>query len=64
MENKTFRANFHIKKESWAMFRTIAKAKHSDAAKELRKFIDQYIEDNYEILKMAIYNKQDEVEGD
>ena len=41
-------ANFKIDKSKWEAFKKIAKMKHSDSSKELRKLIEKYIEENRE----------------
>jgi len=43
-------ANFKVEKNKWEAFKKIAKLKHSDSSKELRKLIDKYIEENKDIL--------------
>ena len=43
-------ANFQIEKSKWEAFKRIAKMKHSDSSKELRKLIDKYLEENKDLL--------------
>ncbi|EDM23813.1 hypothetical protein [Caminibacter mediatlanticus] len=43
-------ANFKIDKSKWEAFKKIAKMKHSDSSKELRKLIEKYIEENRDLL--------------
>jgi len=42
---------FRVDKRDWEVFKKIAKIKESDANKELRKFIKQYIQDNKEYIE-------------
>jgi len=43
-------ANFKVEKSKWEAFKKIAKLKHSDSSKELRKLIDKYLEENKDLL--------------
>jgi len=47
---KRVMANFKIEKKKWEVFKKITKAKNSDAAKELRKFVDEFIEQNKDLV--------------
>jgi len=39
-------ANFSIDKDKWLRFKKISQYNNSDASKELRKFIDDYLSKN------------------
>lgn len=43
---KKVTANFSIDKEKWLRFKKITTYHNSDASKELRKFIDDYLSKN------------------
>jgi len=45
MKNKT-NATFSIDKNTWNLFKKLCKINDTDASKELRRFIRQYIEEN------------------
>ena len=47
---KRVMANFKIEKKKWETFKKITKAKESDAAKELRKFVSKYVEENQDLV--------------
>ena len=49
-EEKRVMANFKVEKSKWDLFKKIAKAKESDATKELRKFVSKYIEENKDLV--------------
>ena len=48
--NEMKNANFKVEKNKWEAFKRIAKMKHSDSSKELRKLIDKYLEENKDLL--------------
>ena len=45
MKNKT-NATFSIEKDMWNLFKKLCRLNDTDASKELRRFIRQYIEEN------------------
>ena len=47
---KRVMANFKVEKKKWEVFKKITKAKESDAAKELRKFVSKYVEENQDLV--------------
>jgi len=49
MQETTIKA-IRVDPELWEKFKKIARLKDSDASKELRKFIKQYVEDNADLL--------------
>jgi len=49
-EEKKVLATFRIEKSKWEVFKKIAKAKESDANKELRKFVNEYVEQNKDLV--------------
>jgi len=51
MKNENIkRIGILMDRDDWEVFKKICKAKESDASKELRKFIKEYIQENKEIL--------------
>jgi len=51
-----FRASIKIDKGKWLKFKKIAKYKNSDASKEIRKFIDEYIVKNNQLFLDVKFN--------
>ena len=49
--NKIIRATILINRDNWDLFRELAKANESDASKEIRKFIKEYIANNTDKIK-------------
>ena len=47
---KKVMATFRIEKNKWETFKKIAKARESDANKELRKFVNEFIEQNRDLV--------------
>ena len=45
-KEKMKKVNFNVHPSKWENFKKIAKGNHSDANKELRKFIDKYLKEN------------------
>ena len=43
------RATIQVDRKKWERFRKIAKTRHSDASKEIRKFIDRYLAENAQL---------------
>ena len=41
----TKKVNMNVDVETWERFKKVAKHNHSDASKEIRKFIEQYLAD-------------------
>ena len=50
-DNDIIRATILVERNTWELFRELAKANESDASKEIRKFIKQYIADNSDKIK-------------
>jgi hypothetical protein len=46
---KLKRVNFNVEPSKWEDFKKIAKLNQSDSNKELRKFIDKYLEENRQL---------------
>ena len=44
-------ANIKVDRSKWNTFKKIAKINNSDASKEIRKFIDKYINDNKDLIE-------------
>ena len=44
------RVNFNVEPTKWEQFKKVAKYNQSDSNKELRKFIDQYLADNSQLV--------------
>jgi len=49
-DKKMIHKTIRVEKELWNRFMKIAKAKDSDASKEIRKFIKRYVADNSELF--------------
>jgi len=49
-DKKMIHKTIRVEKELWDRFMKIAKAKDSDASKEIRKFIKRYVADNSELF--------------
>jgi hypothetical protein len=51
MERKEefIRATVQVDRKKWERFRKIAKMRHSDASKEIRKFVDRYLAENAQL---------------
>jgi len=49
-EKKMIHKTIRVEKDLWDRFMKIAKAKDSDASKEIRKFIKRYIGENSELF--------------
>jgi len=45
------KATILIDRDTWKVFRDLCKANETDASKEVRKFIKQYIADNTDKIK-------------
>jgi hypothetical protein len=51
MKEKTTRvATFNVDKEKWERFKKVARINNSDPSKELRKFIDDYLSKNSQLM--------------
>jgi len=48
-KEKLKKVNINIEPSKWEDFKAIAKINQSDASKELRKFIDKYLEENRQL---------------
>lgn len=46
---KLKRVNFNVEPSKWEDFKKIARLNQSDSNKELRKFIDKYLEENRQL---------------
>jgi len=55
MQETTIKA-IRVDPELWERFKKIARLKESDASKELRKFIKQYVEDNIDLLQPTLFD--------
>ena len=44
------RVNIYVEPSKWERFKKIAKVKHSDASKEIRKMIDAYLAENHQLF--------------
>ncbi len=55
-ENEKKRVNFWVDKEKWERFKKVAKHNHSDASKEMNKFVDKYLSENSQ-LALKIQDK-------
>jgi len=44
-------ANIKVDRSKWNTFKKISKINNSDASKEIRKFIDKYINDNKDLIE-------------
>jgi len=49
--DKDKRATIRVNENDWELFKELCKANESDASKEIRKFIKQYIADNSDKIK-------------
>lgn len=47
---KLKKVNFNVEPTKWEMLKKIAKHNQSDSNKELRKFIDQYLSENSQLV--------------
>jgi len=45
------KATILIERDTWKLFRDLCKTNETDASKEIRKFIKQYIADNTDKIK-------------
>jgi len=48
------KATILIERDTWKLFRNLCKANETDASKEVRKFIKQYIADNTDKIKEIV----------
>lgn len=48
-KEKLKKININVEPSKWEDFKAIAKINQSDASKELRKFIDKYLEENRQL---------------
>lgn len=48
-KEKLKKVNINVEPSKWEDFKAIAKINQSDASKELRKFIDKYLEENRQL---------------
>ena len=44
-------ANIKVDRSKWNTFKKVAKMNNSDASKEIRKFIEKYINDNKDLIE-------------
>ena len=51
------RVNIYIEPDKWERFKKIAKHRHSDASKEIRKIVDEYLA-KYNQLFLEIEGKK------
>ena len=51
MKNKYKHMTIRINENDWELFKELCKANESDASKEIRKFIKNYIADNSDKIK-------------
>lgn len=49
--DKDKRATIRVNESDWDLFKQLCKANESDASKEIRKFIKQYIAENSDKIK-------------
>ena len=49
--DKEKRATIRVNESDWDLFKQLCKANESDASKEIRKFIKQYIAENSDKIK-------------
>lgn len=47
---KLKKVNFNVEPTKWEQFKIVAKHNQSDSNKELRKFIDQYLSENSQLI--------------
>jgi len=61
MKNKYKHMTIRINEDDWELFKELCKANESDASKEIRKFIKNYIADNSDKIKDIVMkgNKND-----
>ena len=50
MQRKMIHKTIRVEKDLWDKFKKIAKYKDSDASKEIRKFIKQYLAENSQLF--------------
>jgi len=50
MQDRMIQKTIRIDKDLWDKFKKIARYKDSDASKEIRKFIKQYLADNSQLF--------------
>lgn len=50
MTHKKVSLTFVGDNKTWQIFRQACKLRHSDASKELRKFMDKFIDDNIDLI--------------
>jgi len=50
IQNGMKRVNIYIEPDVWERFRKVAKFKDSDASKEIRKMIKQYLSENAQLF--------------
>jgi len=51
MKSKYKHMTIRVNENDWELFKELCKANESDASKEIRKFIKQYIADNSDKIK-------------
>ena len=49
-DNRMIQKTIRVEKELWDKFKKIARYKDSDASKEIRKFIKQYLAENSQLF--------------
>ena len=57
-DNRMIQKTIRVEKNLWDKFKKIAKYKDSDASKEIRKFIKQYLAENSQLF-LEIEAKKD-----
>jgi len=50
MQGKMVHKTIRVEKELWDKFKKVAKCKDSDASKEIRRFIKQYLAENSQLF--------------
>ncbi len=55
--DKEKRATIRVNKNDWELFKELCKANESDASKEIRKFIKQYIAEHSHQIKDIVMKK-------
>ena len=56
------KATILIERDTWKLFRDLCKANESDASKEVRKFIKQYIANNSDKIKDIVLKSNNKEE--
>ena len=58
------KATILIERDTWKLFRDLCKANETDASKEVRKFIKQYIAENSDKIKDIVLKSNNKEEKD